>query len=46
MSVDNFAMLALVGTILPITMSRPMEIFRTQPRVGPHFTLIWSDTEH
>ena len=45
MSVDNFAILALVGTTLPITMPWPMEIFGTQVRMGPNWSPIGSDTE-
>ena len=36
--VDNCAILAPVGTILPITMPWPMEIFGMQGRVGQHWT--------
>ena len=45
MSVDIFAILALVGTILPITMPWPMGIFGTQVCVGPHWTAIGFQTE-
>ena len=45
MYVDNFAILALVGLIVPITMPWPMEIFGTQVRVGPHRTPIVSYNE-
>ena len=44
-SMDNFAILALVGTITAFTMPWPMEIFGTQVRVGPHWTPIGSHTE-
>ena len=36
MSMEDFAILTLVSTMLPITMPWPMEIFGTQVRVGPH----------
>ena len=45
MSVDNFAILALVGRMLPITMPWLLEIFRTRVRVGPHLTPIGFHTE-
>ena len=45
MCVHSFAILALVGLILPITMPWPIEIFGTQVRVGPHRTHIVSHTE-
>ena len=45
MSVPNFAILALVGTVLPLTMPWFMEIVGTQVRVGPQWTLIGSHTE-
>ena len=44
-SMDNFAISALVGTITAFTMPWPMEIFETQVRVGPHWTPIGSHTE-
>ena len=41
MSVDNFAILALVGTILAITMPFPMEVFGTQIMCGPTLDSFW-----
>ena len=45
MCVDNFAIWALVGLVLPITMPWPMEISRTQVRLGPHKTRVVLHTE-
>ena len=44
-SVDNFAIFELVGTIPAITMPRFIEIFQTQVCVGPHWIPIGSHTE-
>ena len=45
MCVDNIAILALVGLVLPFTMPWPMEIFGIQVRAGPHESPVVSHTE-
>ena len=45
MSVDNFAILALVGTVPAITVPGPMKVFGAQVRVGPYLSPIGPHTE-
>ena len=45
LSVANFAILALVGSIQANTLPLPMGIYENQVRMGPHWTAIESHTE-